>query len=281
MNVKLITKFVLLTLSFRSINCQENITNDFSIPNVENCQELSEKLKLETFHCLNEMSLFNKQIEVKHEFNPVLFEMVQDIAAKMDIAVPITKLCHFDKPNAAAIECNNKFAKQIIAIDPRLILQSENQAYTKLKFILAHEMAHLHYGHNYIKKKRDESSTAKLFATLPIMAMGKVLSKFGLCNIKSPLATCALLTTYGLINGYQALSDAKISKKEEIEADLKAIEITKDIDSAINVIKSLNEQNLKSQVLPKSIKNLFSCFKEHPTYLERIQNLISNHRSLK
>jgi Zn-dependent protease with chaperone function len=248
-------------------------------PATDACQNLSNKLMEETYRSLIEYNYKSKPTEVKPEFNPQLHAIVQEIANKMGLAEPCIKFFHFAKPNAAATESFTSTGKHKLAIDPRFITQGGEHAYAHTKFILAHEMAHLHYKHGSLKKKRDEEATIKLFATTPLMALGNVFSKCGLCRTKSPLVTAALLTSYGLINGYQSFTDAKIARQEEIEADLKALEVTKDPSAAVNLFKGFAAESKRNQILPKAVQNLVDLFKDHPTYKERIQNLISNQRN--
>ena len=275
MNLKSIIKLSLAIMCFNSSYGQENQAQ----PATDDCQNLSNKLMEETSGSLIEYNYKSKPTEVKPEFNPQLHAMVQDIANKMAIEAPCTKFFHFAKPNAAATESFTNSSKHKLAIDPRLITQGGNHAYAHTKFVLAHEMAHLYYKHGSLKKKRDEEAAIKLFATAPVVSIGNLLSKFGLCQSKSPLVTAALITSYGLINGYQAFTDAKIARQEEIEADLKALEITKDASAAINLFQGFAAESKKTQILPKSVQNLVGLFKDHPTYKERIQNLISNQRN--
>ena len=262
-------------MCFSSSYAQENQAS----PTADNSQKLSSKLMKETFRSLIVYDYFSKPTEVRPEFNPQLLAMAQDIANKMGLEKPSITFFHFAKPNAAATESFTSTGKHKLAIDPRFITQGGEHAYAHTKFVLAHEMAHLHYKHGSLKKKRDEEAAIKLFATAPVVSLGNVLSKFGLCKTKSPIVTAALLTSYGLINGYQALTDAKIARQEEIEADLKALEITKDTITAVNLFKGLAAESQRNQILPKSVQNIVGLFKDHPTYKERIQNLITNHKN--
>jgi Zn-dependent protease with chaperone function len=271
-SLKLIIELVLTIMCFSLIYGQENQAK----LTVDNCQKLSSKLTEETYRSLIEYNYRYKPTEVKPEFNPQLHAMVQDIASKMGIKEPSTQFFHFDKPNAASIESFTTTDKHKLAIDPRLITQGGEHAYEYTKFVLAHEMAHLHYKHGSLKKKRDEEAAIKLFATVPIVSLGNALSRFGLCKTRSPIMTAALLTSYGLINGYQAFTDAKIARQEEIEADLKALEITKDASAAINLFQGFAADRKKAQILPKLVQNLVDLFKDHPTYEERITYLSTN-----
>lgn len=275
MNLKSIIKLSLAIMCFNFSYGQENQAQ----PATDDCQNLSKKLKEETFHSLIGYNYKSKPTEVKPEFNPQLHSIVQEIANKMGLEEPCIKFFHFAKPNAAAAESFTGKSKHKLAIDPRLITQGGNYAYAHTKFILAHEMAHLYYKHGSLKKKRDEEAAIKLFATTPLMALGNVFSKFGLCRTKSPLVTTALLTSYVLINGYQSFTDAKIARQEEKEADLKALEVTKDASAAVNLFKGFAAESKRNQILPKSVRNLVGLFKDHPTHKERIQNLISNHKN--
>lgn len=268
MNAKLINNLYLVILGWGLIYGQNHQS---TIP--DDSRNLSNKLIDETNRSLKEYNYYLKPTEVQPEFNPLLLNLVQNIASQIGIIAPITMFYHFDKPNAGASES----IINELAIDPRLITRGGENAYAYIKFIIAHEMAHLHYGHCSLKKKRDDAALIKLFATMPVISVGKLLSKLVFCNNKSPLVTATLLTSYGIINGYQAFSDARTSKNEEIEADLKALEITKDPKSAINVIEDLRARQASTKLLPKQLETIVKLvnylFADHPTYNERIAYL--------
>lgn len=139
----------------------------------------------------------------------------------------------------------------------------------ELKFIVAHEMAHLKsdagslniYSNAFIKKM----STPLLLATTAAIA----LSVFG---IGLPItAGMGALKALGVFVATKAAADVAIrygTRIIERRADRNALFVTRDLDNAVGAMQVLHE---KEQMKPYS--NLKEAFQTHPSYIRRISAL--------
>ena len=106
--------------------------------------------------------LINKDTKIN---NPILYNMVNEIADKLEIVTPEILICKGELANAFASQSSSSSAGQI-TIGKDLIKDAEfGLSYDELKAIIAHELAHLK--HQHVPKRINKA----LSIFLPLMVI--------------------------------------------------------------------------------------------------------------
>lgn len=132
----------------------------------------------------------------------------------------------------------------------------ENMNSNEIDFVLLHELYHAKR-HHLLKMLVSLSVLIFLLATIRYVPFGIV---------GNPILEIILMLSYlYLLLGFSPLFIAYISRKNESEADLSAVRITRNQKAAISALRKLNTLNL----LPE-IKGRYRFYQTHPTIERRV-----------
>ena len=223
--------------------------------------------------------------ELNKSYSPILYNMVKEIADKLEIATPEILICKGELANAFALQVSSASAGQII-IGKDLIKDAEfGLSYDELKAIIAHELAHLKHQHcpKRIKKV--------LTVYLPLIAINLIIYKminkhapdlYKHFNIKDYSVKVLgkevpYLTKFNLFNHItnQTVNNIislpavmylmKFYRTQEKEADLTSVNITKNPTALISALDKLYKMNNRTKNISSMILNNIPNFlQSHP-----------------
>ena len=223
--------------------------------------------------------------ELNKSYSPILYNMVKEIADKLEIATPEILICKGELANAFALQVSSASAGQII-IGKDLIKDAEfGLSYDELKAIIAHELAHLKHQHcpKRIKKV--------LTVYLPLIAINLIIYKminkhapdlYKHFNIKDYSVKVLgkevpYLTKFNLFNHItnQTVNNIislpavmylmKFYRTQEKEADLTSVNITKNPTALISALDKLYKMNNRTKNISSMIfNNIPNFLQSHP-----------------
>ena len=223
--------------------------------------------------------------EANKAYSPILYNMVKEIADKLEIATPEILICKGELANAFALQVSSASAGQII-IGKDLIKDAEfGLSYDELKAIIAHELAHLKHQHcpKRIKKV--------LTVYLPLIAINLIIYKminkhapdlYKHFNIKDYSVKVLgkevpYLTKFNLFNHItnQTVNNIislpavmylmKFYRTQEKEADLTSVNITKNPTALISALDKLYKMNNRTKNISSMIfNNIPNFLQSHP-----------------
>ena len=279
----------------KEISVKDSMTQQLN-DEYENYYKLCRDSYSETF--------FNDQItyllinENSKASNPILYNMVKEIADKLEIATPEILICKGELANAFALQVSSASAGQII-IGKDLIKDAEfGLSYDELKAIIAHELAHLKHQHcpKRIKKV--------LTVYLPLIAINLIIYKminkhapdlYKHFNIKDYSVKVLgkevpYLTKFNLFNHItnQTVNNIislpavmylmKFYRTQEKEADLTSVNITKNPTALISALDKLYKMNNRtkniSSMILNNIPNFLQSHPDEKTREEYLKNAV-------
>ena len=242
-------------------------------------------------------TVFNDQVthllinEANKAYSPILYNMVKEVADKLKITMPEILIFKGELANAFALQLSSDSAGQII-IGKDLIKDAEfGLSYDELKAIIAHELAHLK--HQHVPKRINKALT--IF--LPLMVINSIIYKmvykhapdlYKHFNIKDYSVKVLgkevpYLTKFNLFNHItnQTVNNIislpavmylmKFYRTQEKEADLTAVNITKDPAALISALDKLHKMNNRTKEINNQNKNIFSMI------FNNITNFLQTH----
>ena len=223
--------------------------------------------------------------EANKAYSPILYNMVKEIADKLEIATPEILIFKGELSNAFAQQSSSSSAGQII-IGKDLIKDTEfSLSYDELKAIIAHELAHLKHQHCPKRMKK------VLTVYLPLIAINLIIYKminkhapdlYKHFNIKDysfkvfgkevPYLTkfnLFNLITNQTVNNIISLPAVmylmKFYRTQEKEADLTSVNITKDPAALISALDKLYKMNNRTKNISSMIfNNIPNFLQSHP-----------------
>jgi len=227
--------------------------------------------------------LINEQSKVN---NPILYNMIKEAADKLEITIPQILIFKGKLANAFAQQFSSSSAGQMI-IGEDLIKDPEfGLSYDELKAIVTHELAHLK--HQHVPKRIKKALTVGVPLVVTSLILYKLINKYGPdlykhFNIKDyavkvfgkevPYLTkfnvCNQIireTVSTIISLPSLMYLTKFYRTQEKEADLTAINITKNPTALISALDKIHKMNSRTKNIFSIIfNNIPNFLKTHPT----------------
>ena len=224
--------------------------------------------------------------EANKAYSPILYNMVKEIADKLEIATPEILIFKGEFANALAMESSSASAGQII-IGKDLIKDTEfGLSYDELKAIIAHELAHLKHQHPLKRKNKTLIIRLSSFIAINLIIYKMVYKHYPDLykhfNIKDYSfkvfgKEVPYLTKFNLFNNIANLAVNKIIslpvamylnkfyRTQEKEADLTSVNITKNPTALISALDKLYKMNNRTKNISSMILNNIPNFlQSHP-----------------